>query len=157
MISSDMTPSYYAVLNVAKDASDEDIKRSYRHLVQTYHPDKHADTALQAGAASNFTLLQEAYEVHTHTCSCQSLQSKSCTWHDMTSSAQVLSNPDKRQIYDIYGKEGLTAGFEVGTNVNKDELKRQWAEFKAQEVSCFTSFLPMCHACMCCKPEVSNS
>ena len=55
--------SYYAVLNVARDASEEDIKRAFRQLAQAYHPDKHTDASLQAHASANFTRLQEAYEV----------------------------------------------------------------------------------------------
>lgn len=55
--------SFYAVLNVARDASEEDIKRAFRQLAQAYHPDKHTDASLQADASANFTRLQEAYEV----------------------------------------------------------------------------------------------
>lgn len=108
MASEEQGSSYYAVLNVSRGASDEEVKRAFRNLAQTYHPDKHSDPELKADASASFTLLQEAYE--------------------------VLSDPAKRQIYDIYGKEGLASGLEVGTNVNNvDELKQKWAKFKAQE------------------------
>lgn len=56
-------PSYYSVLNVSRDASDADIKKAFRNLAQTYHPDKHSDSDLKAEASASFTLLQEAYEV----------------------------------------------------------------------------------------------
>ena len=55
--------TFYAVLNVARDASEEEIKRAFRQLAQAYHPDKHTDASLQAHASANFTRLQEAYEV----------------------------------------------------------------------------------------------
>ena len=61
--SNDDDASFYAVLNISRDASEEDIKRSFRALAQAYHPDKHTDAALQAHASANFTRLQEAYEV----------------------------------------------------------------------------------------------
>ena len=63
MPSEEQGPSYYAVLNVSRDASDEEIKRAFRNLAQTYHPDKHSDSARKAEASASFTLLQEAYEV----------------------------------------------------------------------------------------------
>ncbi len=76
--------SYYAVLNVAKDASQEEIKKAYRTLANVFHPDKHRDANIKDQAQQAFARLQEAYE--------------------------VLSDPEQRQIYDIYGKQGLEAG-----------------------------------------------
>lgn len=55
--------SFYTILNVSGDASEDDIKKSFRQLAQAYHPDKHTDPALKAHAAAQFTKLQEAYEV----------------------------------------------------------------------------------------------
>lgn len=55
--------SYYAILNVARDASEEDIKRSYRQLAQVCHPDKIPTSVAIAGANANFMRIQEAYEV----------------------------------------------------------------------------------------------
>ena len=77
-------PSYYAVLNVPKDASQEDIRRAYRSLASVFHPDKHQDEELRGQAKEAFAKLQEAYE--------------------------VLSDENTRTIYDVYGKQGLTAG-----------------------------------------------
>ncbi len=63
MASEEQGPSYYAVLNVSRDTSEEEIKKAFRNLAQTYHPDKHSDPGLKADASASFTLLQEAYEV----------------------------------------------------------------------------------------------
>ena len=54
--------SYYAILNVAKDATADEIKRSYRQLAQICHPDKTPETVSSEGATSNFMRIQEAYE-----------------------------------------------------------------------------------------------
>ncbi len=61
--SGETSDAFYAILNVPRDASEDDIKKAFRQLAQAYHPDKHTDPALKAHAAAQFTLLQEAYEV----------------------------------------------------------------------------------------------
>ena len=46
----------------------------------------------------------------------------------------MLSDEQRRQIYDVYGKQGLLAGFEVGEGVkNKEDLKREWEEFRKKQ------------------------
>ncbi len=80
---------YYAILEIRRDASGAEIKKAYRKLAVRYHPDKNpGDTE----AEEKFKAINEAYE--------------------------VLSNDEKRQIYDRYGKEGLErqgAGFHAGS------------------------------------------
>ncbi len=78
------TSAFYAVLNVPRTASTEEVTRAYRRLAQVVHPDKHRDEAKRRQAQESFSKVQEAYE--------------------------VLSDPLKRQVYDVYGKQGLTAG-----------------------------------------------
>lgn len=68
---------YYEVLEISKDASNEDIKKAYRKLAKKYHPDINKE----AGAEERFKEINEAYE--------------------------VLNDPQKKQIYDQYGFEGL--------------------------------------------------
>lgn len=80
----DGEPSYYAVLNIPKDASTEDVRRAYRNLAQVFHPDKHTNDELRGQAKEAFSKLQEAYE--------------------------VLADEESRAIYDVYGKQGLLAG-----------------------------------------------
>lgn len=55
--------SYYSILNVPREASSSEIKRAYKNLAQTFHPDKHNTAALRENAASEFSLINEAYEV----------------------------------------------------------------------------------------------
>ena len=50
---------YYEVMGVARDASQEVIKRAYRRLARKYHP----DVSKEADAEAKFKELQEAYEV----------------------------------------------------------------------------------------------
>ena len=68
---------YYAVLEVARDATPEDIKKSYRRLALQWHPDRH-DEAGRDEAEARFKRIAEAYE--------------------------VLSDPDKRSRYDRLGQ-----------------------------------------------------
>jgi DnaJ family protein A protein 2 len=71
---------FYERLGVAPDASAEDIKRAYKKLAVKYHPDKNPDPKAQ----EKFKEVSSAYE--------------------------VLSDAEKRSIYDKYGEEGLQGG-----------------------------------------------
>ena len=84
---------YYAVMGVARDATQDDIKRAYRKLARKYHP----DVSKEADAERRFKELGEAYE--------------------------VLKDPEKRAAYDQLGSDwragqdfrpppGWDAGFE---------------------------------------------
>ena len=55
--------SYYAILNVPREATEGEIRRAYRSLAQTFHPDKHATAALRDKATDGFAQISEAYEV----------------------------------------------------------------------------------------------
>ena len=68
--------SYYDVLDVAPDASEDEIKKQYRRLALRYHPDKNVDGAMTADV---FKEVNEAYS--------------------------VLSDVSKRARYDTYGPE----------------------------------------------------
>ena len=68
-----MASDLYAVLGVSRDATAEEIKRSYRRLARELHPDVNPDPATQ----DRFKEVTAAYE--------------------------VLSDPDKRQMYDLGG------------------------------------------------------
>ena len=69
---------YYEILGVPRDADARQIKQSYRRLAMEFHPDRNPD---RADAEERFKEAAEAYE--------------------------VLSNPEKREIYDRFGHEGL--------------------------------------------------
>jgi molecular chaperone DnaJ len=69
---------YYEILEVDKNADKSALKKAYRKMAMKYHPDKNPD---DKEAEENFKAVNEAY--------------------------QVLSDDQKRSIYDRYGKEGL--------------------------------------------------
>lgn len=70
----------YEILGVTTDATDEQIKKAYRKLAMKYHPDKNSSPE----AAEKFKNINHANE--------------------------ILSNPQKRQIYDRFGEEGIQNG-----------------------------------------------
>ncbi|NMM38623.1 MAG: molecular chaperone DnaJ [Glaciimonas sp.] len=69
---------YYEVLGVAKNASEEDIKKAYRKLAMKHHPDRNPDSKTAEG---KFKEVKEAYE--------------------------MLSDAQKRDAYDRYGHAGV--------------------------------------------------
>jgi len=72
---------YYEILGVSKDASKEEIKKSYRKLALKYHPDRNPDNK---DAEEKFKEAAQAYE--------------------------VLSDEQKRKKYDQFGHSGMQGG-----------------------------------------------
>ncbi|CAG9797919.1 unnamed protein product [Chironomus riparius] len=70
----------YELMNVNRNATDAEIKKSYRKLAMKYHPDKNPNP----DEAEKFKEITYAYE--------------------------ILSDPDKRKTYDRYGVKGLQEG-----------------------------------------------
>ena len=77
---------FYAILGVSRDASEEDIKKAYRKAAFKWHPDKWSGKpeSEQNEATEKFKAAAEAYE--------------------------VLSDKEKKSLYDRYGENGLKAG-----------------------------------------------
>jgi molecular chaperone DnaJ len=90
---------YYEVLGVAKDASKDDIKKSYRKLAMQYHPDKNPG---DAAAEEKFKEAAEAYE--------------------------VLNDDQKRSQYDRFGHAGLGGGQGGYTQVNMDDIFSRFSD-----------------------------
>jgi molecular chaperone DnaJ len=76
---------FYGVLGVDRGASDDDIKKAYRKLAMTYHPDRNNGAK---DAEEKFKEITEAYD--------------------------VLRDPQKRAAYDRYGEAGLRGGGGAG-------------------------------------------
>jgi len=73
---------FYAILGLNKQATPDEIKKAYKKAALKWHPDKNPDT--KAEAEKKFQRISEAYD--------------------------VLSDEKKRNIYDRFGKSGLTGG-----------------------------------------------
>ncbi|MGA9829633.1 MAG: DnaJ domain-containing protein, partial [Trebonia sp.] len=75
-----MAEDFYAMLGVRRDASSDEIKRAYRRLARELHPDVNPDPETQ----EKFKEISQAYD--------------------------VLSDPEKRQMYDLGGDPFAAAG-----------------------------------------------
>ena len=87
-----MAEDYYNILGISKNASADDIKKGYRKKALKYHPDRNQGNK---EAEETFKQISEAYE--------------------------VLSDPEKKKLYDVYGAEGVKQTFSPGGF--------QWSDF----------------------------
>ncbi len=76
-----MKKDYYEILGVSRDATKDEIKKAYRKLALKYHPDRNKSPE----AEEKFKEISEAYA--------------------------VLSDDEKRRLYDMYGHEGIDSRF----------------------------------------------
>jgi len=92
---------YYEILEVAKTASTEEIKKAYRKKAIQYHPDKNPG---DKASEEKFKEAAEAYE--------------------------VLSNDDKRRRYDQFGHAGVSghAGGDFGGGMTMDDIFSQFGD-----------------------------
>lgn len=85
----------YAILGLPRTASADDIRKAYRKLARKYHPDVNAGN-------------KEAEE----------------TFKDVSLAYDVLSNADKRRLYDEFGADSLQSGFDP----QRAREYRRWSE-----------------------------
>jgi curved DNA-binding protein len=76
--------NYYAILNIAREATEEEIKKSFRRLARQYHPDLNPGNK---AAEEQFKTIGEAYE--------------------------ILSDPDRRAKYDQFSRFWKQKGFQT--------------------------------------------
>ena len=72
-----MSKSYYDVLEISKDADENEIKKSFRKMATKWHPDKNLNNREEA--TEKFKEISQAYE--------------------------ILSDPEKKEKYDKYGDD----------------------------------------------------
>lgn len=112
------TSEFYALLNISKDANQEEIRRSYHRLCRIYHPDRYQDERKQKTATEFFRRIQEAYK--------------------------VLSDPRTRAIYDKRGMAGLSEDMAIVERTTlPSELMEEYE--KLRELWEERSFIQKCH------------
>ncbi len=84
----------YQVLGLGRNATQEEVKRAYRRLARRYHPDVNPGNK---DAEERFKEISHAHD--------------------------ILSDPDKRKLYDEFGEQGVAAGFDAA----RARAQGQWA------------------------------
>lgn len=85
---------YYDLLDLPKNCTEDEIKKSYRKMAMKYHPDRNKDN--KEKAEENFKKISNAYN--------------------------ILSDKNKRNLYDKYGESGLSDTLDMGGGPNFDDI-----------------------------------
>lgn len=86
----DNLPDLYAILGVAKDANEAEIRAAYRCKSRLVHPDKHAQGSARSNSTTSAPILADA----------------DASFGRVVAAYNVLSDPRKRSIYDQFGHRG---------------------------------------------------
>lgn len=97
---------YYEVLGVGKSATDDELKKAYRKLALKYHPDRNPG---DKQAEEKFKEAAEAYD--------------------------VLSNPEKRKLYDQFGHNMGPQGFPAAVAAALNMADSRWRIYSASLVT----------------------
>ncbi|KAH7345640.1 hypothetical protein B0J17DRAFT_45666 [Rhizoctonia solani] len=101
-LESPVDESFYALFNLPKTATVEEIREKYKSLAVSLHPDKVRDEAHKEAMTAEFGRVKRAYE--------------------------ILTDPSKRAIYDLFGEEGLKTKWDVGSKYKtEEELRNEYA------------------------------
>lgn len=86
---------YYDLLNLKKNCSEDDIKKSYRRMAMKYHPDRNTNNK-EVDFEKKFKEISNAYN--------------------------ILSDKNKRNLYDKYGESGIDDSIDTGSGPNFDDI-----------------------------------
>lgn len=125
--------NYYEILNVSQNASQEEIKQSYRKLVKEYHPDKYANNPLAHLAEAKLKEINEAYD--------------------------ILGDPKKREKYDAhlsrFGNKGPSDNYSQQTTTHSPGPEYNRAQVYCSEHTdrladgnCQYCNKPLCFECL---------
>eukprot|EP00953_Heterococcus_sp_UTEX-ZZ885_P039996 20470-Heterococcus_DN1.PRE.1 len=122
IISVVMARDFYKMLGIKRSATEKQIKSAYHKQALKWHPDKHkSENSEKASKKSSCSILTSSSAVHA------GLQ-HSAQFAEIAAAYEVLSDPDKRKLYDQYGEDGLKPGFGTQLSVATAHLLDKVAE-----------------------------